>query len=498
MSELAEVLGRLGSPRLLVLGDLILDRYTHGTAGRISPEAPVPVLLAGPSEVRAGGAAAVAVLAAALGARVRLAGLVGADAESWRLRRLLDGAGVEHGAVLDDPGRPTSVKERFTASLPGGPAQQLLRVDREERAPPSAERQRQLLAALEQGLRGADALLVADYGKGVCAPGLLTALVPLAGAEGLPVLVDPALGADYGAYRGAELLAPNRAEAERALGRSLAGPMDALAAARRLCEGHDCEAVAVKLDRDGLVLAARGEPDRHYPALARNVCDVTGAGDMVLAVLGLCRACGLGWDESARLACAGAALQVGRPGVAAITRAELAAALAPCGSAAKVVSVDQMAELAEGYRRQGRRVVLSNGCFDLLHAGHLACLEEAARLGEVLCVAVNADDSVRRLKGPGRPVVPQQERALLLAALDCVSHVAVFSEDTPHELLRHVRPDVLVKGGDYTAEQVAGREVVQAYGGRMCVTGHCPGPSTTQRLAQLRAPCQCPPAQAAG
>jgi D-beta-D-heptose 7-phosphate kinase/D-beta-D-heptose 1-phosphate adenosyltransferase len=497
MRDPTEILGRAGCPRLLVLGDLILDRYVGGRAERLSPEAPVPVLRAGPAELRAGGAAAVAVLAATLGARVEVAGLVGVDADGWRLRRLLEDAGVEHEGVLEEPGRQTTLKERFCAALPGGAAQQLLRVDREVRCAPVEAVRRRLLEEAAERLGGADALLVADYGKGVCGPELLAGLLRLAGAEGVPVLVDPARGVDWGPYRGADLLAPNRAEAESACGHSLGSPAEALRGAALLGQRLECEAVLLKMDRDGMVLAVQGEPGRHYPAQARAVCDVTGAGDMVLAALGLCRAAGIDWDESVQLASTAAALQVGRQGVAPVTRGELAKALAG-GTAGKVVSVARLAELAEGYRRAGRSVVLSNGCFDLLHAGHVACLEEAALLGDVLCVALNADEAVRRLKGAGRPVVSQQERALLVAALGCVSHVAVFAEDTPHELLRRVRPDVLAKGGDYTAAQVVGREVVQGYGGRVCVVARRPGPSTTQRLAALRGMCVCAPPSQAG
>jgi D-beta-D-heptose 7-phosphate kinase/D-beta-D-heptose 1-phosphate adenosyltransferase len=234
-----------------------------------------------------------------------------------------------------------------------------------------------------------------------------------------------------------------------------------------------------------------GRPGQVFATRPRDVYDVTGAGDMVLAVVGLCRAAGVLWEETIQLANAAAGLEVERLGVEPITRAEVRADLiAGVGAASKRVSGEEMAVLAEGYRTAGRRVVFTNGCFDLLHAGHVQHLQEAARLGDVLVVALNSDESVRRLKGADRPIIPQADRAALLAALACVDHVLVFDEDTPHRLLRLIRPDVLVKGGDYSAAAVIGREVVESYGGTVCVTGRVEGVSTTHLLASLRGQAQ--------
>jgi D-beta-D-heptose 7-phosphate kinase/D-beta-D-heptose 1-phosphate adenosyltransferase len=245
--------------------------------------------------------------------------------------------------------------------------------------------------------------------------------------------------------------------------------------------------VLVKLDSEGMALVVEGEPDRLYPARAGMVRDVTGAGDMVLAVMGLCRGEGVDWGQAADLASVAAGLEVGRSGAAPVTREELRLALAGCRTTGnKLVTLEELVRLAEKYRGQQQRVVLTNGCFDLLHAGHAAYLEEAARLGEVLVVAVNDDAGVKRLKGETRPVVGQDDRAALVAALGCVDHVVLFAEETPHELLRKVRPDVLVKGGDYRLEDVVGKEVVLGYGGQVQVVARRKGLSSTSVMAAVR------------
>jgi D-beta-D-heptose 7-phosphate kinase/D-beta-D-heptose 1-phosphate adenosyltransferase len=345
-----------------------------------------------------------------------------------------------------------------------------------------------LVKAVIDTLAEHQAVLVADCGKGACGNCLLGALQATAILHDVPVLVDPARGADWRLYRGAALLAPSRGEAGMALRREIRNGREALTAARRLLRRYSAEAVLVKLDREGMALAEAGGEACLLPPWTSAAEDVAGAGDVMLAVLGLCRAAGVGWEPAARLAAVAAGLEVGKRGVAPVWPAEIRRALTPGDrlGAAKVVGVTDLAQLAAEYRRSGLSLVLTNGCFDLLHAGHLHCLSEASRLGDVLVVAINGDAGVRRLKGPGRPVVAARDRAALLAALECVHHVVVFEEDTPHALLQQVRPDVLAKGGTYTPEQVVGREVVEAYGGNVCVTGVCPGLSTTGLLASLR------------
>jgi D-beta-D-heptose 7-phosphate kinase/D-beta-D-heptose 1-phosphate adenosyltransferase len=488
MRELRQALAQLGNPRLLVLGDLMLDGYTHGLVERISPEFPVPILQVERREVRPGGAAGVAVLAHALGAEVSLAGIVGEDWEGQQLRHLLTEVGIEQTAVFCDGERQTTTKERVLAWTNDGRVQPLLRVDNEQRRPLRPILEGQMIRIIRKQLRECDALLISDYAKGVCSPGILERVRELAAWHGIPVLIDPAYGTDYRHYCGASLLTPNRREAERAAGQPIRSDADAVAVGQQL--GRDCQAgaVMVKLGGDGLALVEEGRGGRAWPAWTQAVRDVTGAGDMVLAMAGLCRASELSWPETSQLANVAAGLQVQRQGVETVSRAEVEAELLagqPLRGNKVVTHVELMA-LATVYRRENRRLVLTNGCFDLLHAGHVRCLEEAARLGDVLVVAVNDDASIRRLKGPTRPVIGQEQRVELVAALSCVDHVLLFDEDTPHTLLRQLRPDVLVKGGTYDAAGVIGREVVEAYGGRVCVTGKAEGVSTTQILAAAR------------
>jgi D-beta-D-heptose 7-phosphate kinase/D-beta-D-heptose 1-phosphate adenosyltransferase len=489
--QLLSLLDRLGEPRLLVLGDFLLDRYTWGDAERISPEAPVLVLRADRREARPGGAGSVCAMLRGLGAEVVAVGAVGDDAEGTELVRLLADEGVETAAIVRRSGRVTSVKERFIGRAAHRHAHQILRVDREERMPLTPAIEAELIKSIGASLARCHALLISDYDKGVCTPGLLTAVIAQARAAGAAVLVDPARGVDYTRYRGAALVTPNRLEAELATGKTIEKPEDALPLGEELCRRGELDAAVITLDRDGMALVqVRGEPHAGvYPTQVRNVYDITGAGDMVLAMLGVAVAGGGSLVEAVRLANVAAGLKVEKFGAAPVSRDEVRLALlrSPAATGGKRVSLATVARLAESHRRLGERIVFTNGCFDLLHVGHVKYLEEAAALGDVLVVGLNSDRSVRALKGEGRPVIDESSRASLLAALACVDYVLVFDEATPHELLRQIKPDVLVKGGTYTPEEVVGREIVESYGGRVCVTGMTEGVSTTAIVESLRA-----------
>lgn len=491
---LAETLQKIGRPRVLVLGDLVLDRYTSGNAERVSPEAPVLVLAAENQEARLGGAASVAGLLRGLDASVALAGVLGDDQPGGTLRGLLDEQGIDQTLVLCDRTRRTTTKERFLGRAGGRSPHQVLRVDWESREPLEARLEERLLQAVVRRLSDYQVVLISDYAKGVCTPRLLEKIIAAAKGLGLPVLVDPARIADYSRYRGATVLVPNRTETSLATGRTVRTPEDAIVCGRQLLLNCRTEAVVVKLDCEGMVYVTAGAGE-HASTGPREVHDVTGAGDMVLAMLGLCQGAPL--PEAVRLANVAAGLEVQRLGVVPISRDEIRAELGVIESTPevtgrakqlardKLVTLDEMSYLAEVYRRVGKKIVLTNGCFDLLHAGHAAYLEEASRLGDVLVVAVNSDRSVRALKGPGRPVLPERNRAGLLASLSVVDHVLVFDEDTPHKVLRYVRPDVLAKGGDYTPSDVIGREVVLGYGGKVQVMGKVEGVSTSEILASV-------------
>ncbi|MBI3839817.1 MAG: D-glycero-beta-D-manno-heptose 1-phosphate adenylyltransferase [Planctomycetia bacterium] len=486
-NDLLHVLEGLGRPRILVLGDLILDRYTWGNAERVSQEAPVIVLRADRREARLGGAANVANMLAGLEAQVTCWGVVGNDAAGAELRQLLADAGVHCESVLQDNQRPTSVKERFIGRANTRHPSQILRVDHEKCDPLGGELEQQFIGKIASRMPHHDALLISDYGKGVCTPRLLKAAIEAAHRAGVPVMVDPSRSCPLGDYRGVTIIKPNRLETEVATGHKIAGADDALAAGRQLCQDLDAQMALITLDRDGMMLVKRDGTGEIFPTHARAVYDITGAGDMVMAMIGLCLASGTTPADAVRLGNVAAGLEVERAGVAVIYRHELRAELLSGrgGGPQKIVNSEQACLLAEEHRRRGEKVVFTNGCFDLLHVGHITYLTEAAALGDVLVVGVNSDASVRKLKGSSRPVIGQSDRAAMLAALACVHYVIVFDDDTPHALLHAIRPDVLVKGGTYTTDEVVGHEIVEAYGGTVCVTGVVDGISTTNILASL-------------
>jgi len=486
MNLIAGLADKTRSLHLLVLGDLILDRYTWGDAERVSPEAPVLVLRANQCEVRLGGAASVASLLRGLGANVVLAGVLGDDADGRVLRRLLEESGIDTRFVLTDSHRPTTTKERFLGLAAHRHPQQILRVDHELRQPIPGELEERLAAATVSAAEFR-VVLVSDYAKGVCTPRLLAALIAAAHRKKLPLIVDPARMPDYGLYRGVQIIVPNRTEAELATGMQIHSPADALRAGRQLCDEYGLAAALVKLDSDGIaVVDRRAGIEQHVPTRPRAVYDVTGAGDMVLAIVGLCQAAGWGLVESAELANVAAGLEVEKLGVAPVSWGEIRAELQRGKSTSKLVTLDEMAKLAAAYRHDGKAVVFTNGCFDLLHVGHVTYLQEAAQLGDALIVAINSDASVQRLKGPQRPIIHDADRAGLLAALACVDHVLIFDDDTPHRLLERIRPDVLVKGGTYTPDEVVGAEVVRAYGGRIYVTQKVEATSTSAIMDTIR------------
>lgn len=478
----------LGTPRVLVLGDVMLDRYVWGDVERISPEAPVLVLRAEDQEVRLGGAASVATLLRSLDAEVVLAGVVGNDSEGRLVQRLLDEAGIERRPVVVDPDRPTTTKQRCMGRAANRHPHQMLRIDYETTRPLADDLEAALGEAVRSQLPNCDALLISDYAKGVCTSELLAAVIARANEVNIPVLVDPARGADPDRYRGATCLTPNRIEAGLATGVTITTPEEAIVAGRTLCARFAFPEVLVTLDRDGIARVRSDGTAELFPTRAREVSDITGAGDTVLAVIGICLASGIPVSDAIEMANLAAGLQVERLGVAPIARHEL---LHPCverKSTDKMVSLDRLTATVADLRKRGRRLVFTNGCFDLLHVGHCRTLQEAATLGDVLIVAINSDQSVRALKGEGRPIIGEQSRAEMVAALSCVDFVLIFDDDTPHRLLRVLRPDILVKGG--TTGSIFGADVVEEYGGVVRRLGAVPGVSTTDLVSTIgRMPC---------
>jgi D-beta-D-heptose 7-phosphate kinase / D-beta-D-heptose 1-phosphate adenosyltransferase len=478
VSALLALLDRFANLHVWVVGDVMLDEYVTGAVERISPEAPVPVVRARATEQRLGGAANVARQIAALGARVSLAGVVGEDAAGEALRRLCGAERIDTHSLVTVVARQTTRKLRVM-----GHSQQLLRLDWEDVDACSAQVTSRLLEALA-ARAPPDAIILSDYAKGVLTAELIAPLVR--DRASVPIVVDPK-HRDFGRYRGASTVTPNLRELEAAAGRTLEVTDTAAiaAAARALLAAAGINSMVVTLGEHGMLAVPSTEAESGIPAIQREVYDVTGAGDTAIAVLTLALAARGTLLEAAQLANAAAGVSVGLVGAVAVSAASIRDALAARPDS-KVLSRQELAARAAAWRTAGKRIVLANGCFDLLHAGHLALLGHAAKLGDVLVLAINSDASVRRLKGPERPLVPQAERAALLAALKYVDAVTIFEEDTPLPVLQAVRPDVLVKGGDYRPSEVVGRELVEAAGGRVEIVPLTPEKSTSSLVARIR------------
>ena len=487
--ELIEEMERLGTPRILVVGDLILDRYVWGDAERISQEAPVILLREDRQETRLGGAANVANMLRGLDAEVTLAGVIGDDADGTTITDDLAKAGVDCSALVADDDRPTTCKVRFMGRAQHRHPHQMLRVDREMRHPIRTEIARQILDAILPRLHEFQAVLVSDYAKGVCTAEVLRPLIDAARAIGLPVVVDPAAGGDYNLYRGATGVTPNRSETQKATGVDVRTIDAAYQAGRLLVERFGLDMAFVTLDRDGIVLARQSADPVHLPTRVREVYDVTGAGDMVLAMFGLGMAAGIEPTRLCRLANVAGGLEVEQVGVVQISRKEILTDLLHGNRrlTGKVCPLDELTRHVSARRKAGQKIVLTNGCFDLLHVGHIGYLQEAAKEGDCLIVAINSDQSVQSLnKGPDRPIFHEQYRAQMLAGLESVDYVVIFQEETPLNLVQQLQPDVLVKGGNYHVDEIVGREVVQGYGGQVKVLGMTPGVSTTEIVRRLR------------
>jgi len=495
MTDLVELVQRLGTPRVLVLGDVMLDRYVWGNAERISQEAPVILLRADKREVRLGGASSVATMLHALGAKTSVIGVVGEDGDGFHARRILTDLGIDAESVVADPDRPTSVKERYIGRAQAKHPQQMIRVDYESREPVSEGIEKQLADVLVSKIGESDIVLVSDYDKGVCTPGLLRVAVEKAKARGIRVIADPTRGGDYAKYRGCSSMTPNRLEAGLATNRTIQTTDDALASAAQLRDTLGLEAGIVTLDKDGMALAHRDGRSTIFPTRPRQVYDITGAGDMVMATLGLALAAGADYDPAIRLANIAGGLEVEKIGVATVTREEILADLlhAPFRAAervpgaAKVVGLPHLLTELESRRARGQKVAFTNGCFDVLHAGHVQYLAEARRQADCLIVAINSDESVRQLKGPTRPLNAVEARALVLAGLQDVDYVTIFADATPAAVIEAVRPDVLVKGADYPKEKVVGAQFVESYGGRVHLAELRDGFSTTGLIERMKA-----------
>jgi D-beta-D-heptose 7-phosphate kinase/D-beta-D-heptose 1-phosphate adenosyltransferase len=462
------------SANALVVGDVMLDRYLDGSVHRISPEAPVPVVALTREWTRSGGAGNVAASLAGLGCRVTILGLTGDDREAELLRHSLAQASVDPSEILSHRTLRTITKTRVVSQG----QHQLIRLDQDGDRAAFEEASRLLEARAIEMVSRHDVVVLSDYGKGVLSTALLRHVIESARRRGIPCLVDPKR-TDFRAYAGATLLTPNLQEASRSVGQPLEGDADIGKACLRLREELALDHMLITRGAEGMSLAT-GSGVEHFPAEVREVADVTGAGDTVVAVLAARLGVGQSIQESCRAASVGAGIAVSHAGCYVVKQDELDRALQ--GISPKIRMPEDARAWASEQRRGHKKIVFTNGCFDILHAGHLYSLEQARKMGDLLVVGLNSDNSVRANKGPTRPVVDQKHRARLLAGLACVDLVVVFDEPTPERLIRMVGPDVLVKGGDYTLDQVVGAEFVLGRGGKVTTIPLVPGLSTTQIL----------------
>jgi D-beta-D-heptose 7-phosphate kinase / D-beta-D-heptose 1-phosphate adenosyltransferase len=469
-------------PHILVIGDLMIDHYLWGGCERISPEAPVQVVDIARETTVLGGAGNVINNLVALGAKVSVSGVIGDDEIGDELKNMLLSIGVSSEGLAVQAGRKTSKKSRIIASN-----QQILRYDKESKDPIDPSSEQEVIAYVEKVISRCDIVILSDYGKGVITEFLAQGIIATAKRSGKKVLVDPK-GKDYRKYRGAYLLTPNKKEASEATGiiiKDETGLKQALLSLKERCE---LECSMITLSEDGI--AIYDENMRRFPTVAKEVYDVTGAGDTVIASLSFALSAGLGIDEAAPFANHAAAVVVGKIGSATVTLGEIEeyeSSLHQSTSEMHIKTKDEIYAVADRLKKEGKKIVFTNGCFDILHVGHVKYLQEAKSYGDILIVGLNSDSSVRELKGASRPVNVEADRAYILAALESVDYVVVFSEETPHDLIRNIAPDILVKGGDYEGKTVVGAEFAK----ELRLVQFVDGKSTTATITRINEGMKC-------
>ena len=479
--DLAAAVRRLAHSNVLVVGDVMLDRFSYGDVQRVSPEAPVPIVTVAREVEIPGGAGNVMRNLTALGVAVAFISVIGDDQAGSDLTALIGGQPNIEPWLLVEGGRTTTLKTRFVAA-----GQQLLRADREDTTPISGRIVERVLRIAADGVAATSVTVLSDFGKGVLTGDLPAQLLAMAHGAGRQVIVDPR-GPDLARYAGADIIMPNRRDLAEATQLPVDTDAAVATAAGTLRERHGFGAVVVTRGNSGMTLVdAAGA--QNFPAEAPEVYDVSGAGDTAVATLAAAVAARLDLPTAVRLANLAAGVVVGRAGTAVVREADLLAALSPQNSTLrKIVSREAAAEQVERWRQRAWRIGFTNGCFDLLHPGHVHLLEVARSRCDRLVVGLNADAGVRRLKGPPRPVQPAAARAALLASLASVDLVCLFDEDTPETLIAELHPDLLLKGADYTLDQVVGAEMVRGWGGQVSLVDLLPGHSTTATLARIRA-----------
>ena len=485
MTTLLDKVAGLSSFRVMLIGDFMLDEIVHGDAGRLSPDAPVPVLKAEKEERSAGGAAHVARCLEALGGEIICCGVIGTDPAGGYLKDSLRQTGIDTASLLEDATRPTTVKRSLVGLAQHRHPQKMFRLDIESNEPLESNIEESLRQVIETRIKDVDVVCIEDYNKGVCTPAICQSAISAARSAGIDVIVDPALLEDYSKYKNATSITPNRTEAALATGGDLSSPVEM---AESLSQQLDCEAVILTLDKDGALLMVNHQTPEAIPTEAQAVYDVTGAGDVVIAAIAAARANKLDWVDATKFANAAAGLEVACFGTRPIPLAEVQREILRRQKphADKVRSDDELAVELAVHRQAGHRIVLTNGCFDVIHAGHVAYLRDAKNQGDVLVVGVNVDEQVASMKGPGRPVYGLHDRMSILSELACVDYVIAFEEPTSHRLIESVMPDLFVKGGDYAPEQINEHALVQQLGIDCRVLAHRPGLGSSDVVDHLR------------
>ena len=484
--KLLKTVTNLGSPKILVVGDFMLDSYIYGDALRISPEAPVPVLKVCRTDYGCGGAGSVAADLADLGAVPLCVGVVGEDRNGKILKEMLAKTGADISGLLGVKDRPTVSKQRLIGLAQHRHRQQLIRIDEESTEPLSDELNEAILQAYKDKLEPACIVCLQDYNKGLLSLSLCKQMIESAAESNKKVLVDPSLTSDYSKYVGATLIAPNRKEASAAVGFEIKTAGDAAKAAEELAEKLKLEAVVITLDKEGAYLKTKGVSEVIHTR-PRSVYDVTGAGDMVLATLTIALAADCDYKTAVELSNITGGIEVEKFGAATVTIEEIINEIVgQSGKSGKVCSVDFLVEQLDWRRRQKETIVFTNGCFDVVHRGHIEFLKFCKLQGDIVVVGLNSDGSVKFIKGPERPINNQYDRTAVLAALETVDYVTVFDEPDPLNLIKKVKPDVLVKGQDWAEKGVVGREFVESYGGRVVLAPLVEGKSTTSVIEKMK------------
>ncbi len=485
--NLLKTITNLGSPKILVVGDFMLDVYIYGDAVKISPEAPVLVLKISETEHRCGGAGSVAANIAALGARAYCLGVMGDDRDSEILQEKLLEAGADIEGLFKASNRPTISKQRLIGLAQHLHRQQLIRMDFESTEPLSDELSEAILAAYKDKLPQVDMVCLQDYNKGLLSDSLCRQMIRLANKANKKVLVDPSLTSDFSKYAGATAITPNRKESSAVVGFEVTDIKTAAKAADYLMQKLRLEAVVITLDKEGAYLKTQSK-SLVVPTRPRSVYDVTGAGDMVLAMLAAALAAGCDYESAVQLSNIAGGIEVEKFGTSTVIIEEIIDEISEHsrGTSGKIHAVDSLLRELSRHRREKKAIVFTNGCFDVLHRGHIEYLQFCRQQGDIVVVGLNSDGSVKAIKGPERPINNQHDRAGVLAALETVDYITIFNEPDPMNLIKKVKPDVLVKGEDWAVKGVIGREFVEAYGGKVTLAPLVNGKSSTATIEEMR------------